>query len=80
MTNTASKIVLRNFTIEHLFDSSLYDFSGYDDISTPIENYSQVVWFYFVPINFNIDRIWELMKNYLEKIEFIIKKKELNMN
>ncbi|MCZ6702044.1 MAG: HAD-IIIC family phosphatase [Ignavibacteria bacterium] len=77
MSSTARKIVLRNFTVEHLFDSSIYDFSGYDDISTSIENYSQVVWFYFVPINFNVNRIWELMKNYLEKIEFIKKEKRI---
>ena len=51
--------IFRNNTLENLFGTTDVGYSGYDDISyVPLE-VDSYVWFYQVPIKFDIDSLTE---------------------
>ncbi len=63
--------VFRNSTVEHLFSDKNTDFSGYDDVSIPKKIYDNYIWFYLVPIKYDLNKLTNEIDYFLEKILFI---------
>ncbi len=65
--------VIRNYTIENLFpDGTL--FSGYDDISFIPENEKLLVWFYQVPVGFDVVKQAMAVEAMEEKLQLVAKR------
>lgn len=65
--------IFRNNTLENLFGTTDIGYSGYDDISyIPFETASYV-WFYQVPIKFDIDSLAEEVNGYFDKLQIVYK-------
>lgn len=65
--------IFRNNTLENLFGTTDVGYSGYDDISyVPLE-VDSYVWFYQVPIKFDIDSLTEEVNGYFDKLQIVYK-------
>ncbi|MBY2901434.1 MULTISPECIES: HAD-IIIC family phosphatase [Bacteroides] len=65
--------IFRNNTLENLFGMTDVGYSGYDDISyVPLE-VDSYVWFYQVPIKFDIDSLTEEVNGYFDKLQIVYK-------
>lgn len=65
--------VFRNNTVERFFPKG-YSFSGYDDISIIPANEEGFIWFYQLPVKFNIDILISEVSAYAQKLQFVISK------
>lgn len=63
--------VLRNHTVEHLFNNYEVDYSGYDDISYINGEAEMVLWFYQLKPTNSIAQHIEEMLSYKNKIQFL---------
>jgi FkbH-like protein len=63
--------VFRNSTVENLFKSFSYDYSGYGDISFIPQNYSHFMWFYLPDIKFNNQEITDEVNDIKSKFDFV---------
>lgn len=66
--------IFRNNTIENLFGTADITYSGYDDISytdTDVESY---VWFYQVPIKFDLEVLTEEVNGYFDKLQMVYRR------
>lgn len=63
--------VFRNNTIERFMPAE-YEFSGYDDISVVPDEATDFVWWYQVPIRFDIDSLVAEVETYISKLNLIL--------
>lgn len=63
--------VFRNYTVENLFPEDT-SFSGYGDVSFIPKSESEFVWFYQVPINFDINAQIKEVEAFRDKLGLII--------
>ena len=63
--------VLRNNTIEPLFNNHNTYFSGYDDVGLIREDVDIYVWFYQVPFNVNSKQLSQEIISYYHKLELV---------
>lgn len=63
--------IFRNYTIESLFPKDTR-FSGYDDISYVPKDCKKLVWFYQVPLNFDIKKREEQTELIIEKLHLVV--------
>ena len=68
---TMKRFVFRNNTIERFFGKEC-QFSGYDDISYVPQDVDEYVWWYQVPIKFELNVIAEEIRGYIKKIGFVL--------
>ena len=70
---TCNYFIFRNDTVEPLFITEKCLFSGYEEIDFPekCENY---IWFYQLPVKYNIPILVSEIDYYLERLKFLIKK------
>lgn len=69
--------VYRNTAIEYLFNSEnyKYEYSSYGDINLPKEEYEAYLFFYMIPYKFDRENLIQEIKNYYEKINYLLKEK-----
>ena len=69
--------VYRNIAVEYLFNSKnyKYEFSSYGDIVIPKKDYKSYIFFYMLPYKFDSKILIEEIKNYYERLDYIIKAK-----
>lgn len=69
--------VFRNTAIEYLFSNcnNNYIFSSYGDINIPEKDYDAYLFFYMIPHKFDRKSLIEEIKNYYEKINYLLKNK-----
>ena len=65
--------IFRNSTIEHLFKSTEYSFSGYNEISLIDDKYDMYMWFYLVDIRTKQAGLSTELISYFHKIQLICK-------
>lgn len=65
------KFVFRNNTIERFFDKD-YSFSGYGDISMIPEEAESYVWWYQIPIKYDLVVLAEEIREYIRKLNFVL--------
>lgn len=63
--------VFRNNTIERFFPKD-YAFSGYDDISFVPKDADGYVWFYQLPVKYNVDVLCSEIREYAQKLSFVL--------
>lgn len=63
--------ILRNRTVEHLFNNYQVDYSGYDDISYINEDANSVIWFYQLKPTNSIEQHKQELTSYKNKIQFL---------
>lgn len=63
--------VYRNNTVERFFPRS-YSFSGYDDISYVPADVDGYVWFYQLPVKYDMERLCAEVKGYAQKLQFVL--------
>lgn len=63
--------VFRNNTVERFFPKE-YSFSGYDDISFVPDEVEGYVWFYQLPVKYDIEQLCTEVRGYAQKLEFIL--------
>lgn len=63
--------VFRNNTIERFFPSG-YSFSGYDDVSSVPEEVDGYVWFYQVPVKFEVGLLAAEIDGSFQKFQFVL--------
>lgn len=63
--------VFRNNTVEPFFGAD-HTFSGYDDISM-IPDAESYVWWYQVPLRYNVQQLLEELNSYIGKIDYVVK-------
>lgn len=63
--------VFRNNTIERFFPKK-YLFSGYDDVSYVPLDVDGYVWFYQLPVKYEVDSIVDELDGYTQKLQFIL--------
>ncbi|MDD2435200.1 MAG: HAD-IIIC family phosphatase [Bacilli bacterium] len=69
----SSLYIFRNHAIEYLFkNKNNVAFSGYDEISNSYSNSDQLLFFYFIPYNYNTDEQLTLINDYYSRIENIV--------
>lgn len=63
--------VFRNNTLERFFPKN-YTFSGYDDISFVPQDVDGYVWFYQLPVKYNMDLLCSEIRGYAQKLSFVL--------
>ena len=63
--------VFRNNTVERFFQKD-FSFSGYDDISDVPKEVDGYVWFYQLPVKFDLEQLCEEIRGYAQKLLFVI--------
>lgn len=63
--------VFRNNTLENILGTSLYSYSGYDDISFIPQDVKGYIWFYQVPYKSNLASLSEEIGSYRTKLQLI---------
>lgn len=63
--------IFRNNTIENLFGMADIGYSGYDDISHVPLDIDSYVWFYQVPIRFDVNSLLEEVNGYFDKLQVV---------
>lgn len=63
--------VFRNNTIERFFDKT-YKFSGYEDISVIPKDVDGYIWWYQIPIKFNLALLAEEVREYAQKMNLVL--------
>jgi len=63
--------VFKNFTIEHLFKKGC-SFSDYDEFTIIPSEADFLIWFYILPLHVDKKDAFQLMKNYLERIQILL--------
>ena len=66
-----SVFVFRNNTIERFFGKE-YSFSGYDDISIIPEDAESYVWWYQIPIKYDLSVLAEEIRGYVRSLNFVL--------
>lgn len=66
--------VYRNAAIEYLFndDKINFEFSSYGDINVPSKEYDAYLFFYIIPYKFDKDSLVLEIKNYYERLQYLI--------
>lgn len=64
--------IFRNNTVEQFFGNKEYDYSGYDDISYLPTDSDGYIWFYQVPVTFDIAQKCEILNSYKEKLQYVV--------
>lgn len=64
--------VFRNNTIEPFFSGAEYSFSGYDDLSQIPEDFDWFIWFYQLPVRYDIGALAEEVCSYIEKMRYVV--------
>ncbi len=64
--------IFRNNTIEQLFGGKDVAYSGYDDISYIPQDAESYVWFYQVPIKYNIEELTIEVEGYSDKLMLLL--------
>ena len=67
--------VFRNNTVERFFPKE-YCFSGYDDISVIPEDVDGYIWFYQLPIKYDIDQLCSEIHGLSQKLRFVLSQVE----
>ena len=63
--------VFRNNTVERFFPKD-YAFSGYDDISFVPTDADGYVWFYQLPVKYDMDVLCSEIRGYAQKLSFVL--------
>lgn len=63
--------VFRNNTVERFFPKE-YSFSGYDDISLIPEEADGYVWFYQLPVKYDMEALCDEVRGYIQKLELVL--------
>lgn len=63
--------VFRNNTVERFFPKN-YAFSGYDDISFVPTDADGYVWFYQLPVKYDMDVLCSEIRGYVQKLSFVL--------
>ena len=63
--------VFRNNTIERFFPKD-YSFSGYDDISVIPTDVDGYVWFYQLPVKYDLEMLSSEIRGYAQKLSFVL--------
>ncbi len=71
--------VFRNYTVEPLFTAGKCLFSGYEEIDFP-EKCNNFIWFYQLPVKYNIPLLTSETDYYLERLKFLLKKLPADCN
>lgn len=66
--------IFRNNTIENLFGTADIAYSGYDDISYADTDAESYVWFYQVPIKFDLEVLTEEVNGYFDKLQMVYRR------
>ena len=69
--------VFRNNTVERFFPKE-YLFSGYQDISNIPADVDGYVWFYQLPVKYDLNRLAEEVNGYADSFEFVMNRIEGN--
>lgn len=69
--------VFRNNTVERFFPKE-YSFSGYQDISNIPADVDGYVWFYQLPVKYDLNRLAEEVNGYADGFEFVMNRIEGN--
>ena len=63
--------VFRNNTIERLFPKG-YSFSGYDDISVAPQDAEGYVWFYQLPVKYDLELLCSEVEGFIQKLQLVL--------
>ena len=63
--------VFRNNTIENLFGGMECEYAGYDDISIIPNHVDRYIWFYQVPVRFDLDILVNEIESYTDKLKYV---------
>lgn len=63
--------VFRNNTVENLFGTADFAYSGYDDIYCAGTGVDAYIWFYQVPVKFDLSALAEEVKGYFDKLQIV---------
>ncbi|MCI1785954.1 MAG: HAD-IIIC family phosphatase [Bacteroidales bacterium] len=69
--------IFRNNTIEIFFPKG-YSFSGYDDISYIPSDVDGYLWFYQIPIKYDLSNLVSEIKSYIQKLSFVLERIDKN--
>lgn len=72
--------ILRNQTVEHLFNNLNAKYSNYDDISFIDKSADIIIWFYQLDPAKNINDLNRELRGYVDKINYLFNKKSYNHN
>jgi hypothetical protein len=73
------KFVFRNNTLERFFNRD-YHFSGYDDISYIPNDVDFYVWWYQIPIKFDLLVLTKEIQDYISKLDYVISQVDKKKN
>lgn len=63
--------VFRNNTVERFFSKNC-TFSGYDDISNVPQEVDGYVWFYQMPVKYDVEQLCAEVRGYAQKLNFVL--------